>query len=206
LIQLNGTTLPVVIPPAYGLRDVGFETFTGDGPISYWNNYVGVTQMGGHGTFIDSRLGLNIVQSPDRVTPRLSALLGYQLSLNAPDPPTGSFDTVAAQRGGQLFNGAARCDSCHTPPLFTDVLRGPSREVPLLHSPVETGMEPVYATRSTTGQYRTTPLRALWQHPPYFHDGSAVDLLAVVNHYDRVLALGLTANQKADLVEYLKSL
>jgi cytochrome c peroxidase len=54
--------------------------------------------------------------------------------------------------------------------------------------------------------YRTTPLRALWQHPPYFHDGSAADLLAVVNHYDSVLSLGLTDAQKADLVEFLKSL
>jgi cytochrome c peroxidase len=54
--------------------------------------------------------------------------------------------------------------------------------------------------------YRTTPLRALWQHPPYFHDGSAADLLAVVNHYDAVFSLALTAAQKTDLVEFLKSL
>jgi cytochrome c peroxidase len=64
----------------------------------------------------------------------------------------------------------------------------------------------VYAQRSATGQYRATPLRALWQHPPYFHDGRAGDLLAVVNHYDALFTLHLTANQKADLVEYLKSL
>ena len=67
-------------------------------------------------------------------------------------------------------------------------------------------MEPVYATRSATGEYRTTPLRALWQHAPYFHDGSAPDLVAVVEHYDKQLELNLTADQKADLVEFLKSL
>jgi cytochrome c peroxidase len=67
-------------------------------------------------------------------------------------------------------------------------------------------MDPRYALRSATGQYRTTPLRGLLQHPPYFHDGSAPDLLAVVNHYDRFFRLRLTAAQKADLVEYLKSL
>ena len=67
-------------------------------------------------------------------------------------------------------------------------------------------MDPRYAARSATKMYRTTPLRALWQHAPYFHDGSAADLLAVVNHYDRLLALNLTPSQKADLVEYLKSL
>jgi cytochrome c peroxidase len=89
---------------------------------------------------------------------------------------------------------------------FTDVLSGPDPTVPFLHDASEVGAEPVYAQRSATGQYRTTPLRALWQHPPYFHDGSAVDLLAVVNHYDGLFTLHLTANQKADLVEYLKSL
>ncbi len=57
-----------------------------------------------------------------------------------------------------------------------------------------------------TGKWRTTPLRALWQHPPYFHDGSAPDLRAVVDRYGAAFALGLTNRQKADLVEFLKSL
>lgn len=207
LIELNRSTLPVVIPPAYGLRQVGFETFTGDGPISYWNNYVAVTQMGGHGNFSDQRIDLNITQTPpDLVASKLPALLDYQLSLRAPDPPRDSFSVVAAQRGRQLFNGAARCDTCHTPPAFTDVMRGRDNSVPLLHAPSETGMEPVYASRSATKQYRTTPLAGIWQHPPYFHDGSAADLMAVVNHYDKVLSLNLSAAQKADLVEFLKSL
>ena len=206
-IPLNSPSLPVVIPPAYGLRGVEFETFTGDGPISYWNSYVGVGQMGGHGDFVDPRIPLTIDQPPpDRVTPQLPALLAYQLSLKAPDPPRDSFNRVAAQRGRQLFNGQAQCDSCHTPPHFTDVLRSGDRNVPLLHSPAETGMEPEYARRSVNKNYRTTPLAGIWQHPPYFHDGSAADLLAVVNHYDKVLSLGLSAAQKADLVEYLKSL
>jgi hypothetical protein len=206
-IELNRSTLPVVIPPAYGLRQVGFETFTGDGPISYWNNYVAVTQMGGHGNFSDPRIGLTITQAPpDLVPPRLPALHDYQLSLRAPDPPRGSFNVTAAQRGRQLFNGAARCETCHRPPAFTDVMRGRDNSMPLLHAPSETGMEPVYASRTATRQYRTTPLSGIWQHPPYFHDGSAADLLAVVNHYDKVLSLGLSSAQKADLVEYLKSL
>ena len=205
---LNPTSFPVVIPPAYGLRGVEFETFTGDGPISYWNAYVGITQMGGRGDFHDPRIPLTVDQPPpDRVTPQLPALLDYQLSLRAPDPPKGSFNVVAAQRGRQLFNGQARCDACHTPPHFTDVLRGPGgRAVPFLHAPAETQMEPEYASRSVTGQYRTTPLGGIWQHPPYFHDGSAPDLPAVVSHYNRVLSLGLSEAQKADLVEYLKSL
>ena len=67
-------------------------------------------------------------------------------------------------------------------------------------------MDPAYAARTATGQYRTTPLRGLWQHAPYFHDGSAPDLLAVVNHYDQLFALHLSDRQKADLVEFLKTL
>jgi cytochrome c peroxidase len=61
-----------------------------------------------------------------------------------------------------------------------------------------------------TKQYRTTPLRGLWRPPllqgPYFHDGSAATLEEVVEHYDDVRDLGLSAKQKSDLVEYLKTL
>jgi hypothetical protein len=206
LLSLNSPSLPIVLPPIYGLKGVGFETFTGDGPISYWNSYVGVGQMGGKGNFSDSRIGLFINQTPDLVTPKLRALLEYQLSLRTPEPPRGSFDAVAARRGKHLFRNEARCATCHQGPNLTDVLSGPSRSVPFLHDPAEVGMDPAYAARTATGQYRTTPLRGLWQHAPYFHDGSARDLLAVVNHYDRLFALNLTAAQKADLVEFLKSL
>ena len=204
--NVDGLNGPVLIPPAYGLKGVGFETYTGDGPISYWNNYVAVLEMGGHGSFSDPRLGINIVQEPDQVTPKLPELLRYQLSLAAPPPPAGSFDQTAARRGEALFKGKAGCAACHIPPTFTDVLSGPDPSVPLLHDASEVGMDPLYAQRSATKKYRTTPLRALWQHPPYFHNGSAPDLDAVVNHYDRLFGLGLSSKQKRDLVEYLKSL
>jgi mono/diheme cytochrome c family protein len=204
--NFDGINGPVPIPPAYGLQGVPFETATGDGPVSYWNNYVAVTQMGGHGSFSDPRLGINIVQTPDLVVPKLAALLEYQLSLPAPTPPAGSFDAAAAARGQILFNGRARCASCHIAPTYTDVQNGPDASTPLLHEAAETGMDSAYADRSATKKYRTTPLRALWQHAPYFHDGSAPDLPAVVNRYDARFGLVLTATEKADLVEYLKSL
>jgi hypothetical protein len=206
IVPLNTPSLPIVIPSIYGLQHVGFETVTADGPISYWNAYVGVGQMGGHGTFNDPRLPLFIRQTPDLVTPKLPALLAYQLSLRTPEPPRGSFDRRAAVRGKQLFEGAAGCATCHRQPAYTDVLRGPSRRLPFLHDPSEVGMDPRYAERTATGKYRTTPLRGLWQHPPYFHDGSAATLLDVVNHYDKLFSLRLTARQKSDLVEFLKSL
>jgi cytochrome c peroxidase len=162
--------------------------------------------MGGKGNFSDPRIGLFISQSPDLVTPKLRALLNYQLSLQTPDLAKHSLDEAAARRGRRLFRNEAQCSSCHRGPTLTDVVSHPNRGVPFLHDPAEVGMNPAYAERSATRKYRTTPLRGLLQHPPYFHDGSAPDLPAVVDHYDALFGLNLTADQKADLAEYLKSL
>src|SRR5690606_15170735 len=195
-------TNPTLIPPAYGLRGVNLHTWTGEGSIPYWNNYVAVTQMHGRGSFRDPRLGLDIIVPPDldEVTPRLPALQVYQLGLPVPRPAPRSFGPDAAERGGATLEGQARCASCHLPPLYTDAAGYG------LHRPEETGMDPRVAEISTTGKYRTAPLRAVATHPPFFHDGSAATLEDVVDHYDRVLGLNLSAQQKSDLVEFLKSL
>ena len=198
--NIDGLNTPVVLPPAYGLRDVAKETFTGDGPVSYWNAYVAVTQMHGQGIFVDPRLGINIVQQPDLVTSKLPALREYQLSLNAPKPSAGSFDVAAANRGRAVFTGVARCASCHVGSILSDINAG------TLHDASETGMDPRYAARSAEKRYRTTPLRGLFQHAPYFHDGSAATLADVVAHYEGALNLSLTPAQRNDLIEYLKSL
>lgn len=198
--NIDGQNTPLVLPPAYGLRGVDRATYTAEGPVSYWNAYVAVTQMHGQGSFSDPRLGIHIVQTPDLVTGKLPALHEYQMSLETPPPPPGSFDPTAADRGRVVFTGAAKCATCHTGRILSDVNSG------VLHAPGETGMDPRYAARTTQKAYRTTPLRGLWQHAPYFHDGSAPTLAAVVEHYDRVRSLGLNAQQKRDLVEYLKTL
>ena len=197
----DGGNTPLVIPPAYGLRNIAKGTFTADGTISYWNAYVAVTQMHGRGNFRDERLGLDIVHVQDLVTPKLPALRAYQFSLLPPTAPAGSFDTAAAERGRTVFNGAGRCATCHLPESsFTDINKA------VTHAPAETGMSAAYAARTITKRYRTTPLRGVWDHPPYFHDGSAATLDAVVQHYNRALTLRLTAQQEKDLVQYLKSL
>lgn len=196
--NLDGKSTPLVLPPAYGLAQVENETYTAEGPISYWNAYVAVTQMHGRGNFSDPRLGIDVRQSPDMVTPKLAALRSYQHSIEAPRPPAGSFDVAAAERGRSVFNNS--CVSCHVGATNTDNNNG------TLHAPAETGMDSAYAMRTANKMYRTTPLRALWQHPPYFHDGSAATLAAVVEHYDRVRSLRLSNEQKRDLAEYLKSL
>ena len=196
--NVDGKNNPLVLPPAYGLAGVNNETYTAEGPISYWNAYVAIVQMHGQGNFSDPRLGIDIKQSPDLVAPKLAALAAYQHSLAAPPPPAGSFDATAAARGREVFNRS--CASCHVGGSGTDNNAG------VLHTPAETGMDGAYAARTANKAYRTTPLRGLWQHPPYFHDGSAKTLEAVVEHYDRVRKLGLTPAQRADLVQYLKTL
>ncbi len=206
LIVRHTPSLPVLIPPAYGLQDVEFETYTGDGSVSYWNAYVGISQMGGEGNFSDPRIDLTIRQRPDRITRKLPALLAYQLSLPAPSPPPGSFDQAAAARGETIFHGQGRCASCHQPPTYTDVASGPNPAVPVLHDAAEIGADPAYADRSATGRYRTTPLRGAWHRAPYFHDGRAETLLDVVTHYNGHMGLNLSIQQMTDLVEFLKSL
>jgi cytochrome c5 len=196
--NFDGKSTPLVLPPAYGLARISNETFTAEGPISYWNAYVAVTQMHGRGNFSDPRLGINIRQAPDEVTAKLPALRAYQHSLQAPPPPAGSFDQAAAGRGRGVFNRS--CATCHVGVSGTDNNSG------VLHQPSETGMSAAYALRTANKAYRTTPLRGLWQHPPYFHDGSAKTLADVVTHYNNVRRLDLSAAQQRDLVEFLKSL
>ncbi|HEX6049763.1 MAG TPA: hypothetical protein VFZ21_10870 [Gemmatimonadaceae bacterium] len=205
--NIDGLNIPVVLPPAFGLRHVKQEIYTGDGPVSYWNAYVAITQMHGHGRFVDPRIGVSIDNRPDgvdRVSSKLEPLRAYQLSLDAPEARPGTYDATAARRGKAVFNGVAKCTSCHLGGALTDV------NANRLHRAEEVGQDPAYALRSATKLFRTTPLRGLWNPPllmgPYFHDGSAPTLEAVVDHYVRVLPLSLTARQKADLVEYLKTL
>jgi mono/diheme cytochrome c family protein len=199
--NIDGMNFPVEIPPAYGLKESPHATFSGDGDIRYWNNYVAVTQMGGQGTFVDDRIGVNKTLpagTPDLVKPKLDGLRAYQFSLPVPDSMPILEPTVVTgdvNRGKTVFD--QRCASCH---------QGDERTQDTLHAPADTGMDATYANRSASKMYRTTPLRGLAQHPPYFHDGSAATLPAVVDHYDQSLGLGLSAADKADLVTYLKSI
>ncbi|MEO6264428.1 MAG: hypothetical protein ABIO58_05660 [Luteimonas sp.] len=135
--NIDGKNTPLVMPPAYGLAHVKNETYTGDAPISYWNAYVAVTQMGAHGNFSDPRLGIDVKHTPDLVTSKLPALRAYQHSLSAPRPTAGTFDTAAATRGRAVFG--RDCMSCHVGASGTDNNAGK------LHAPAETGMDGAYA-------------------------------------------------------------
>jgi cytochrome c peroxidase len=193
---------------------VNLHTYTGWGGVSHWNAFVANLEMHGKGTFIDARLddelrfpvaaraGFGHVRNdPDLITSKLPALHFYQLALPAPTPPADTFNAAAAERGRTVFNGTARCSSCHVPPLFTE----PGWN---MHTPAEIGIDDFQAMRSPDQRYRTTPLAGLFarQKGGFYHDGRFPDLRAVVEHYDVVFSLNLSDSAKADLVEYLKSL
>src|SRR5262245_48944701 len=210
----QGRSGATVLPAAFGLAGVNLHTYTGWGSVPYWNAYVANTQMHGKGTFFDPRLNdkaqfpvaakagwANIRNKPDLITSKLAALQFYQIAIPAPAPPSGSFNAQAAQQGQALFEGQAKCATCHVPPLFTE----PGWA---MHKAEEIGIDDFQAARSPDRMYRTTPLRGLFtrQKGGFYHDGRFATLDTVVNHYDNHFNLKLTADQKRQLVEYLKSL
>ena len=222
--NVSGATL---IPNAFGLLGFNQHTWTGAwGTITYWNAFVANLEMHGIGTFFDPRLD-NPSQFPiaarngfghirtdpddDRITSKLPALQFYQLALPVPVPRPGiDFDADAAKRGDELFSGKAGCNNCHAEPLWTE----PGWN---LHTPAEIGIDSFEADRAPDHVYKTMNLssifireRGIFMRPQdkgrYYHDGRFPALLDVINHYNTRFKLGLTQQDKLDLVEYLKSL
>lgn len=222
--NVSGATMN---PNAFGLAGFNQHTWTGAwGTVSYWNAFVANLELRGKGNFYDPRLDnaaqypvaarnrLGHIRTPpeeDRITSKLPALHFYQLAIPVPKPKPGvDFDRSAARRGDSLFVGKARCNDCHVKPLWTE----PGWN---LHKPEEIGIDSFQADRGPDRVYKTQNLaalfireRGLFMSPEnkgrFYHDGRFKTLLDVVNHYDIHFSLGLTDGEKADLVEYLKSL
>jgi hypothetical protein len=216
---VTGTNVPgaTLLPPAFGLAGVNLHTWTGWGSVTHWNAFVANLEMHGKGRFFDPRLN-NAAQFPiaashgfadlphidpddDLITAKLPALHFYQLGIPAPKPPDGSFDQAAADRGDKLFEGKAGCNNCHVSPIYTE----PGWN---LHTAADVCIDDFQANRGPDKRYRTSPLKGLWSHQKggFFHDGRFATLLDVVNHYNTCFTLGLTNQEKNDLVQYLLSL
>lgn len=210
----DGKTAATLIPAAFGLAGQSLSTYAGWGSVPYWNAYVANTQMHGQGTFIDRRLtevatfpvaastsAADKRDTTDLITSKLAALHFYQLAIPAPTPPAASFDAAAAKRGQAIFAGKAQCATCHVPPLFSE----PGYP---MHTAKEMGIDDFQSSRSPDKMYRTTPLAGLFARSKggYYHDGRFADLDAVVRHYETLRALNLNDKERADLIEYLKSL
>jgi hypothetical protein len=210
----DGSTAATLLPAAFGLAGVNLHTYTGWGSVTHWNAFVANLEMHGQGTFYDPRLddearfpiaareGFgHVTHDPDLITSKLGALQFYQLALRAPVPPAGSYDAAAAERGEAVFEGKAKCASCHVPPLYTE----PGWN---MHTPEEIGIDAFQAERSPDRHYRTTPLKGLFTRAKggFYHDGRFPTLADVVAHYEDTFDLGLNAAERSDLVEFLKSL
>jgi hypothetical protein len=222
--NVSGATL---IPNAHGLPGHNLHTWTGGwGTVTYWNAFVAVNELHGIGTFFDERfddanqfpiaaaakLGhVSVDPDTDQVTAKLPALHFYQLALPSLQPRPGvDFDPAAAARGDELFSGKANCNSCHHEPLWTE----PGWNQ---HTAEEMKIDSFEADRSPGRAYQTVNLaglfvreRGLFMFPQnkgrFYHDGRFQTLLDVVNSYDARFSLGLSDQEKHDLVEYLKSL
>jgi hypothetical protein len=217
------------IPSAFGKDGQNLHTWGGGwGTVTYWNAYVAITQMHGIGNFRDERLddptkypvaakagfghitpyvGSGILPVPekstglpDQTTEALRSLDFYQRALPVPEPPKGSFDPAAAKRGEMVFNGQGKCTNCHL---------GSIGSAPGYNAvkPAEICTDAFHANRAPDGTYVIAPLQALFTRSKrgFYHDGRFPTLLAVVNHYNSCFNLGLTAREKGDLVEFLKS-
>jgi len=212
----DGKSAATLIPPAFGLGGINLHTWTGWGSIPYWNAFVAVLEMHGKGRFFDPRLndpvqfpiaaknGFGNVQidpDSDLVTSKLSDLQEYELSIPSPQPPPGSFSTEAAKRGDALFSGKAKCNTCHSEPLWTE----PGWN---LHTPAEICIDDFQANRAPDHRYRTSPLGALFTHEKggFYHDGRFATLGDVVDHYNSCMSLGLSESERSDLIQYLLSL
>ncbi|MGI8601864.1 MAG: hypothetical protein ACR2OZ_02580 [Verrucomicrobiales bacterium] len=210
----DGKSAATLMPAAFGLAGVNLQTYTGWGSVTHWNAFVSTLEMHGQGTFWDPRLNDantfplaakngygNLRTTNDVVTSKLAPLHFYQLSIPAPTPPASNFNAEASVRGQALFADKARCATCHVPPLFTE----PGWN---MHTPAEIGIDDFQANRSPDKRYRTTPLKGLFTRSKggFYHDGRFAALQDVVNHYNSHLSLSLSDAEKADLIEYLKSL
>lgn len=215
----DGKSAATLIPPAFGMAGVNLHTWTGWGSVTHWNAFVANLEMHGKGRFWDPRLNdaaqfpvaarngfgnLNPTLSPDddRITSKLAALHFYQLALPIPESPFKHQPfTKAPQRGDELFSGKAKCNNCHVEPLWTE----PGWN---MHSPAEVCIDDFQANRAPDRRYRTAPLGGLFTHQKggFYHDGRFATLNDVVDHYNSCMSLGLTPDEKSDLIAYLRTL
>ncbi|HEX2393841.1 MAG TPA: hypothetical protein VHI78_00755 [Bacteroidales bacterium] len=213
----DGKSAATLIPEAFGQAGHNLHAWTGGwGNVTYWNAYVANLQLQGQGNFYDPRL-MDAKQYPvaakagfgnkrsktedDKITDKLAALDFYQLAMPAPKAPDSIYNKEAADRGQLLFDGKAKCSSCHVPPTFAE----PGWNA---HKPEDICIDDFQSNRSPDKTYVTQGLKGLWTHMKggFYHDGRFATLKDVVNHYDACKNLELSENEKNDLIEYLKSL
>ena len=109
--------------------------------------------------------------------------------------------TPAELRGEALFNGRARCSTCHPAPHYTDNDMHNLKAERFYAMTLVNGMMMAH-----DGPIKTFPLRGIKDSPPYLHDGRCPTLEDTVEYFNLVQQLHLTAPEKKDLVAFLLTL
>lgn len=109
--------------------------------------------------------------------------------------------TESEIRGEDLFFGKANCSVCHTAPFYTDNLMHDLKVERFFKPRMEGGM-----MITAQGMIKTFPLRGIKESPPYLHDGRLLTLEDTVEFFNLVLELNLTAQEKKDLVAFMRVL
>jgi cytochrome c peroxidase len=116
------------------------------------------------------------------------------------DPKKFGPDT-SEMRGQKLFFGKAQCATCHPAPYYTD------------NSMHDLAVERFYKTQTinglvatSQGPIKTFVLRGIKESPPYFHDGRLLTLEDTVEFFNLILETKLTAQEKQDLVAFMRQL
>jgi cytochrome c peroxidase len=107
----------------------------------------------------------------------------------------------AEERGQALFFGKAKCGTCHPAPYYTDNTMHNLQTERFYKPRMINGM-----MASADGPIKTFPLRGIKESPPYMHDGRLLTLEDTVEFFNLISELGLTAQEKADLVVFLRIL
>uniref|UniRef100_A0A7V4G708 Cytochrome B6 n=1 Tax=Desulfobacca acetoxidans TaxID=60893 RepID=A0A7V4G708_9BACT len=154
---------------------------------------------------IATKKGLNILDRGHQV----HAMAEFQALLDFPPAPKlniyGKLDpkkaTEAELRGQELFFGKAQCAACHPAPYYTDNLMHNLKTERFFKPQMVNGR-----MASQDGPIKTFPLRGLKDSPPYLHDGRLLTIEDTVEFFNLVQGLNLNAQEKADLVAFLRCL
>lgn len=154
---------------------------------------------------IATKKGVNILERASQV----HFMAEFQALLDFPPAPKlgvdGKLDPRKAseqeKRGEALFHGKAQCAVCHAPPYYTDLSMHNLRTERFFKPRMINGM-----MASADGPIKTFPLRGIKDSPPYLHDGRLLTLEDTVEFFNLVLETKLAAEEKADLVAFLRTL
>jgi cytochrome c peroxidase len=151
------------------------------------------------------RKGVNILERGSQV----HFMAEFQDLLDFPPAPKlsvfGKLDPAKATeselRGQELFLGKAQCGTCHVPPYYTDNLMHNLRTERFYKERMINGRQ-----ASADGPIKTFPLRGIKDSPPYLHDDRLLTLEDTVEFFNLVTGVRLSAQEKADLVAFMRQL